>query len=67
MKYDTGLFLFGSYMQSVNPHDIDLLWLYDKTVMSPESIRTAHLVMPLGFKTSLNTRMALGTPEWREL
>ena len=38
MKYNTGLFLFGSYMQSVNPHDIDLLWLYDKTVMSPESI-----------------------------
>ncbi|MBR3922210.1 MAG: hypothetical protein IKJ45_03800 [Kiritimatiellae bacterium] len=38
MKYNTGLFLFGSYMQSVNPHDIDLLWLYDKTVMSPESM-----------------------------
>ena len=36
MKYNTGLFLFGSYMQSVNPHDIDLLWLYDKTVMSPD-------------------------------
>ena len=38
MKYNTGLFLFGSYIQSVNPHDIDLLWLYDKTVMSPESM-----------------------------
>ena len=38
MKHNTGLFLFGSYMQSVNPHDIDLLWLYDKTVMSPESM-----------------------------
>lgn len=38
MKHNTGLFLFGSYIQSVNPHDIDLLWLYDKTVMSPESM-----------------------------
>lgn len=38
MKYNTGLFVFGSYMQSVNPHDIDLLWLYDKTVVSPESM-----------------------------
>ena len=38
MKHNTGLFLFGSYMQSVNPHDIDLLWLYDKTVMSTESM-----------------------------
>lgn len=38
MKYNTGLFLFGSYIQSLNPHDIDLLWLYDKTVMSPESM-----------------------------
>lgn len=30
-----GLYLFGSYLSSDNPHDIDLLWLYDKAVMSP--------------------------------
>ena len=38
MKQDTGLYLFGSYLKSVDPHDVDLLWLYDKTVMSPEAM-----------------------------
>ena len=38
MKHNTGLYLFGSYLKSVDPHDIDLLWLYNKMEMSPESI-----------------------------
>ena len=31
--------------------------------MSPESSRMPHLVMPLGFRTSLKARMASGTPD----
>ena len=38
MKHNTGLYLFGSYLKSVDPNDIDLLWLYDKAAMSPEAM-----------------------------
>ena len=34
---------------------------------SPESRRMPHFVMPMGFRTSLNARMALGTPDFRVL
>ena len=38
MMFNTGLYLFGSYLLSANPNDIDLLWLYDKSEMSPSEI-----------------------------
>lgn len=53
MKHDTGLYLFGSYLRSVDPHDIDLLWLYDKRVMSPE----AMMVMVNELESFMATRL----------
>ena len=55
MKHNTGLYLFGSYLKSVDPHDIDLLWLYDKMEMSPESI----MVMVNDRESFMATRLPL--------